>query len=152
MELLEVNEKIEGFEQIDFDRREIRKGMRTIGTMIRRDARKKVARKVVSKPGEYPGKQSGKLQKSLTSTVSRPGFMVKIWPDPKKLDDDYYPAFLWYGVTGKSRRKDHKTQVKNGRYRIAPRANYMADTLKERETEVRKILLDALHNSLKIYP
>lgn len=164
MELLEVNEKIEGFERIDFDKAGVKKAIRAIGMLVRRDSRKKVAISAVkrtrgkkvytgSKPGEYPRKLSGTLRRSITARVSRPGFMVKIQPDPKYYaKDNFYPAFLWYGVTGKARRQDHKAQVKDGRWRIAPRANYMADALRENESTVRAILRDALQNSLKIYP
>ncbi len=164
MELFQVHEKIEGFERIDFEKKDVRKGMRAIGAIIRKDSREKIAinalkrtrgRKVYtgSTAGEYPRKLSGTTRKSITAKISRPGFLVKIWPDPKYFSKgDYYPAFLFYGVTGKAKRQDHKAQTKTGKFRIAPRGNYITDTLKEREGDVRKILSDTLYNALKVCP
>lgn len=164
MELFQIHEKIQGFERLDFEKKDVRKGMRAIGTLIRKDAREKVAINVLKRTrvrevytgstvGEYPGKLSGTLRKSITAKISRPGFMVKIWPSPKFFSKgDYYPAFLFYGVTRKARRQDHKAQVKTGKWRIAPRGNYMADALKERESDVRKILSDTLYSALKVWP
>lgn len=164
MELLQVTEKIEGFERIDFDKKKVKAAMRKIGMLIRGDAKKKVALSAIkrsrgkkhytgSQPGQYPRKLSGTLRKSISYKVSRPGFMVKIQPDARAFKtDNFYPAFLWYGVTGNARRKDHQAQVKTGKWRVAPRANYMADALQERDAEVRRVLGDALYDALKVWP
>lgn len=164
MDLFSTHVQIDGFERLDFDKKKVKAAMRKIGALIRGDARKKVALSAIkrskgkerytgSQPGQYPRKKSGTLRKSISYKVSRPGFMVKVQPDARAFKaDNFYPAFLWYGVTGNARRKDRKAQVKNGKWRVAPRANYMADALQERDAEVRRVLGDALYDAIKVWP
>lgn len=148
--MLEVNQTITGHSRIDFDKVKIRRAMRKIGAEVRKEARRLVARRAISVPGQYPGRGTGALMRSIKARVSKPGFLVRIAPDKTSdMGKDFYPAFLWFGVTGNARRKDHRAQPKNGAWRIAPRENYMIDALESRRESVRSTLRDALMDSLK---
>jgi len=147
---------IEGFEgfdrNLDFDKAQIRRGMRRAGSVVTKEARRLVSRRRVSRPGEYPGKGTGRLARSIRARVSRSGFLVKI--EPKTGGDvpasDPYFVYLHYGVRrGARRRKDHKAQPA-GPWRIEPRENYPADALQNRAAEVRSILGAALAAGLRV--
>lgn len=129
---LEIFETITGHSRIDFDKKKIRRAMRKFGAEIRKDARRRVSRRAVSGPGDYPGRDSGELFRSIKSKVSRPGFLVRISPEKTAGMKDFYPAFLFYGVTG----------------RIAPRRNYMVDALESRREFVQAGLRAALQDAL----
>lgn len=143
-----IHETITGHQRIDFDKKQVRKAMRKFGAEIRKDARRRVARRGVSGPGDNPGRDSGELYRSIKVRVSRSGFLARISPEKTAGMKEFYPAFLHYGVTGKPRRKDHREQPKDGKWRIAPRANYMTDALEARSdsicTGLRNMLQDAL--------
>lgn len=147
----------QGHSHLDFDRRQIRKAMRKIGTDVRKEGRRLVARQsiaisiknygafsalnyswVSSGAGEMPNKRSGLLQKSINFRVSKPGLLVSIRPDKVEGMKDFYPAFLNYGVKRK----------RGSGWRIAPRANYMEEALNNRKTAARETLSDALQNAL----
>lgn len=145
---LEIFETITGHSRIDFDKKKIRKAMRKFGAEIRKESRRLVARRAISAAGEYPGRDSGELFRSIKVKVSRPGFLVRISPEKTAGMKDFYPAFLYYGVTGKSRRSDHKEQAKDGKWRIAPRRNYMVDALESRRDFVQAGLRAALQDAL----
>jgi hypothetical protein len=145
---LVIHETINGHSRIDFDKKQVRKAMRKFGAEIRKDARRRVSRKAISAPGDYPGRDSGNLFRSITSLVSKSGFMVRISPEKTAGMKEFYPAFLHYGVTGKSRRKDHREQPKEGKWRIAPRANYMTAALEARKDSIRTGLRNMLQDAL----
>lgn len=132
--MLELNVKLDGFSKIDFDKKKIRKTMRTLGRDVQKAARRLVARRAISGAGEYPGRETGRLWRAIKYKVSRPGFLVKIMPVKTADMDAYYPAFLRYG--SKSRK-------------IAPRKNYMTDALESRRDTARGALRNALQDSLK---
>lgn len=132
--MLEINVKLDGFSRIDFDKKKIRKTMRTLGRDVQKEARRLVARRAISGAGEYPGRQTGRLWRAIKYRVSKPGFLVKIMPAKTADMKDYYPAFLLYG----SKKRD-----------LAPRKNYMTDALDNRRSVARGALRNALMDSLK---
>lgn len=148
-QLLAQSVTIDGHKRIDFDKRLVRKAMRSIGTRVRKLARQKVSGKASQRAGQYPGKRTGELRRSIKSKVSRPGFLVVVRPEKTERMKDFYPAFLWYGVTGNARRKDRRSQPKNGVWRIAPRDNYMIDALDETRSANQSDLQAALLGALK---
>lgn len=145
---VDVNVRMEGFDRIDFDMPVVRKGLTAAGKLTKAEARRLVARRAISGRGEFPGKQSGMLMRSIT-TISRGPNWIKIGPTRIAGMDVFYPAFLYYGVTGRDRRKDHKAQPKDGKWRIAPRGNYMAEALRRKRDSVRAVLKAALMDALK---
>lgn len=132
--MLEINVKLDGFSRIDFDKKKIRKTMRTLGRDVQKEARRLVARRAISGAGEYPGRQTGRLWRAIKYRVSKPGFLVKIMPGKTADMKDFYPAFLLYG----SKKRD-----------LAPRKNYMTDALDNRRSVARGALRNALMDSLK---
>lgn len=132
--MLEINVKLAGFSRIDFDKKKIRKTMRTLGRDVQKEARRLVARRAISGAGEYPGRQTGRLWRAIKYRVSKPGFLVKIMPGKTADMKDFYPAFLLYG----SKKRD-----------LAPRKNYMTDALDNRRSVARGALRNALMDSLK---
>lgn len=159
----------EGHSHLDFDRRQIRKAMRKIGADIRKEARRLVARRAVSGAGDMPGKRSGTLQRAIQYGVSKSGLLVSVRPvKTQAMGDDYYPAFLNYGVrkgsamkrlapgegVGISNRRRRGQRAKEnaarsaGGYRVAPRANYMTEALDNRKEAAREALAAALQDAL----
>lgn len=148
-DLLETHVTIAGHKRIDFDGKRVRKAMRSAGADIRKQARRLVARRAVSQAGQDPGRRTGHLYRSIKATVSRSGFMVKIRPETTaEMGDDFYPAYLFYGVTGRARRADHRAQPKDGRWRVSPRANYMEEALAARRAAVQHTIHGALLDAL----
>lgn len=134
--MLEIHETITGHERIDFDKSKIRRVMRGFGQDVRKEARRRLARRAISAPGQDPGRDTGNLQRSIISVVSKPGFLVRIYPGTEQLrrkNNHWYAAYLYYGS-------------KRG---LAPRANYMAEALEARRADVRMRLRGALLDSLK---
>lgn len=147
--MFEVNVTITGHSRIDFDKPQIRKAMRQLGAGVRKEARRMVSRRAISGAGEYPGRQTGALMRSIVARVSKPGFLVRISPTrTEEMGSYFYPASLHYGVTGKPSRKDHRAQVKDGKWRIKPRGNYMTDALDNRSEHVRAVLRRVLKDAL----
>lgn len=131
--MLEANVTIQGHSRIDFDKRQIRKAMRRLGSDVRKEARRLVSRRAISSAGDYPGLATGALMRSIKAKVSRPGFLVRIQPDKTaEMGKDFYPAFLHYGVAG----------------RLAKRKNFMIDALDNRAETVRTVLRAALQDAL----
>ena len=50
----------QGFRNIDYDPRALRKPLRAAGNEVRKIARTLIARRAVSEAGQYPGKQTGR--------------------------------------------------------------------------------------------
>lgn len=133
--MLEIHETIAGHERIDFDKSKIRRVMRGFGQDVRKEARRRLARRAISAPGQDPGRDTGNLQRSIVFKVSRPGFLVRIYPGTTELrrkNNHWYAAYLYYGT-------EH----------LAARANYMAEALEARRDDVRVRLRGALLDSLK---
>lgn len=140
-----------------FNRARIRRAYISIGQRHMRDARRLVMRRGRSQPGENPGYQTGRLAKSIGYMVPRaskrrPGFMTRIAPNQRNgqgnrmITGDFYPAFLFYGV---KRRNRWLISQRKGNWRIAPRNNFMVETLKKNTPWTRYYLARELRLSLK---
>lgn len=141
----DLNVRLSGHTRIDFDRKQIRKALRIEGRGVQKEARRLVARRAISQPGEFPGRDSGALSRSIKSKVSRPGFLVRIAPQKTpEMGNDFYPAFLQYGVRPNPNGKGGGA---NG-WRIEPRANYMVEALSRRRPVAEVALRAALQNAL----
>lgn len=148
---------IGGFDQyqtIDFDKTEIKKAMREVGKLIRKDARKFVASR--TKNANYPRKQTGVLQRSIRYKVSKPGFLVRVSPFMTNEMKEFYPAYLYNGVRqsplrGRERvRARRKGGLKSKPFRIEPhRRNYVYDALEKNRIHVKSIVFNALKGALK---
>lgn len=146
---------IEGFEgfdrEIDFDKIPVRRAMRRAGQIVARNARQRVSQRGPSKAGEYPGRQSGLLRRSIQYTVSRSGFLAHIAPRKIAGMKTFYPAYLYYGVRAGPRLVRRNRSLPDERlWRIAPRKNYMKDALQDRQSEVQRLLREALARALCI--
>ncbi|HEX7138198.1 MAG TPA: hypothetical protein VF219_10140, partial [Vicinamibacterales bacterium] len=108
--------------KLDFDRKEIRKGMREVGKFLQ-----KATRSLISGDPKYPVNRTGSLRKGIRYRVGSQGFYVKIRVE--KVDkEDFYPAFLYYGVRdrphgGKIRAYRPGRKLLAGAWRIEPRGN-----------------------------
>lgn len=141
----------EGFDRsIDFDKREVRKGMRKAGRIVERRAKALVAIRGRSAPGGYPARRTGRLQRSIKTKVSRSGFMVKVMPQKVAGMRDFYSAFLYYGVRRKSGVRGGRGSRGTSSWRIEPRGNYMVDAKDDSEREVRALLVDVYSRALTI--
>lgn len=168
--MFDLNVRLDGFTRIDFERKKIRKALRQAGREIQKEARRLVSRRAISNPGEYPGKITGALQRSIQVRLSKSGFLVRVAPYNKtNAMKVFYPALLYYGTKGlggigklapgegkgKSNRRargDRAALVSerksNTNYIVAPRGNYMADALESRRESARKVVFNALQDSL----
>lgn len=151
-----------GAQEIRFNRARVRRAFVDIGRTLLRDNRRAVARRSISGAGQAPGYQSGDLAKSIGYHVprasgKRPGFMVKVSHNKgegasKEIPSDrFYPAYLFYGVRrGAKRGRNHRRGASGGSpWRIAPRQNYFAKTLKYRSYEIQRTLFTALRASVR---
>ncbi|EMV2843731.1 hypothetical protein AAB167_005210, partial [Escherichia coli] len=112
--------------EMRFNRARVRRAFVTIGQRHMRDARRLVMRRARSAPGENPGYQTGRLARSIGYMVPRaskhrPGFMARIAPNQRngegnrRINGDFYPAFLFYGVRrGAKRRRSHHRGASGG--------------------------------------
>lgn len=160
---------VEGFDNFQrdaFDKRKIRAGMRKVGLLIVQRAQMNL---VLGK-GQvgYPVNRTGATVESVTYKVSRSGFLVRISPTKTSAMEEFYPAYLHYGVKkgrklgklapgqgkGKSNRRARGERAAAmaeraaGEWRIKPRANYMADALQDSASKVQSILSTAFANAL----
>lgn len=145
-----------------FDRARMRRAFTAIGKRHMQDARRLVSGRSVSRANENPGMRSKKLSRSIgyfipRASKRRSGLMVRIAPNQKRgaysrpITGAFYPAFLYYGVRrGARRRRGHHRGASGGSgWRIAPRSNYMAETLRRNNSWTRSLLLRELQASLK---
>jgi len=141
---------IDGFDALPrdfFNKRMIRAGMRKAGRIVEGRAQLSIA--LARGQGNYPVNRTGELLHAIKFRVSRSGFLVRIAPVKTAGMKEFYPAYLWYGVRrGAKRGKSHRKQAATGSWRIAPRANYMADALQDSENDIRRILSDAFNRAL----
>lgn len=140
----------DSFDRLDFDRKPIRKAFQQAGREVQREARKLVNRKVDSSRGQYPGRKAGALSRSIRYRVSRSGFLVRIAPQMTPQMEEFYPAYLHYGVRCERSEENAKRRIAQpiGPYRIRPRKNYMTDALDNRSGRVRAILRRAFAAAL----
>lgn len=148
----------EGFDAFDretFNMRKVRASMRKVGVLITGRAQMNLA--LAGGQTGYPINRTGETVGSIKYRVSRPGFLVKISPTKTEGMQEFYPAYLHYGVrlgariTGRpgmnrrargERQKLVAARKRNG-WRIAPRDNYMTDALADSRAEVQQILAAA---------
>ena len=160
---------VEGFDNFQrdaFDKRKIRAGMRKVGLLIVQRAQMNL---VLGK-GQvgYPVNRTGATVESVTYKVSRSGFLVRISPTKTSAMEEFYPAYLHYGVKkgrklgklapgqgkGKSNRRARGERAAAmaeraaGEWRIKPRDNYMADALQDSASQVQSILSTAFAKAL----
>lgn len=160
---------VEGFDNFQrdaFDKRKIRAGMRKVGLLIVQRAQMNL---VLGKGQDgYPVNRTGATVESVTYKVSRSGFLVRISPTKTSAMEEFYPAYLHYGVKkgrklgklapgqgkGKSNRRARGERAAAmaeraaGEWRIKPRDNYMADALQDSASQVQSILSTAFANAL----
>lgn len=131
---LETNVTLEGYSRIDFDKRQVRKGMREVGRDLQKEARKLVSRRAISSPGQNPGRRTGAMYRAIKYKVSRPGFLVRIAPQKTaEMGEDFYPAFLHHGSV---------------KINLKARNNFMVEALDRRTPNTRNVLLRVLENAL----
>lgn len=159
-------EGFENFERDAFDKRKIRAGMRKVGLLIVQRAQMNL---VLGKGQDgYPVNRTGSTVESISFKVSRSGFLVRISPTKTSSMEEFYPAYLHYGVKkgrklgklapgqgkGKSNRRARGERAAalaeraSGEWRITPRDNYMADALQDSASQVQSILSAAFANAL----
>ena len=134
---VELNASLRGHDRIDFDKRLVKKALRTSARAVQKAARRLVARRAVSQPGGFPGRDTGALQKSIGLRWGSGGFWVRIEPKTdaiKTTGKVYYPAILYHGAP------------KHG---LAPRGNYMTAGLDAERERAKRAISDALQASLK---
>lgn len=143
---------VEGFDQFhkdSFDKRKVRAAFRKVGRLVASRAQLNLS--LAGGAGNYPRKISGVLRDSIKMRVSRSGFMVKVMPDKIAGMDEYYPAYLHYGVTraawlagrkkSTSAKSKRKTLVSAGAtWHVKPRGNYIADALEDESARVQSVL------------
>lgn len=130
---IEVHATLVGHSKIDFDKRKIRRALRSEGGKLRTVARRLVARRAVSAPGEMPGRDTGAYWRSIKVKVSSGGFWARVSPFKTNEMPMFYPAVLFYG----SRQRN-----------IQARANPMADALDQRRTAAQAAIRSALQSAL----
>lgn len=159
-------EGFDNFERDAFDKRKIRAGMRKVGLLITQRAQMNL---VLGKGQDgYPVNRTGTTVESVSFKVSRSGFLVRISPTKTSAMEEFYPAYLHYGVKkgrklgklapGKGKGKSNRRAIgvraaalaerAAGEWRIKPRDNYMADALQDSSTQVQEILSAAFAAAL----
>ena len=159
-------EGFDNFERNAFDKREIRAGMRKVGLLIAGRAQMNLA--LGKGQDGYPVNRTGTTVESVTYKVSRSGFLVRISPTKTSAMEEFYPAYLHYGVKkgrklgklapGKGKGKSNRraagaraaavAERAAGEWRIKPRDNYMVDALQDSASQVQSILSAAFANAL----
>ncbi|VEF08411.1 Uncharacterised protein [Pseudomonas fluorescens] len=159
-------EGFDNFERDAFDKRKIRAGMRKVGLLITQRAQMNL---ILGKGQDgYPVNRTGATVESISFKVSRSGFLVRISPTKTSAMEEFYPAYLHYGVKkgrkigklapgqgkGKTNRRAKGERAAalaeraSGEWRINPRDNYMADALQDSASQVQSILSAAFANAL----
>lgn len=159
-------EGFDNFERDAFDKRKIRAGMRKVGLLVTQRGQMNL---VLGKGQDgYPVNRTGATVESVSFKVSRSGFLVRISPTKTSAMEEFYPAYLHYGVKqgrrpgklapgkGKGRKNRRAAGARArliakraaGEWRIKPRDNYMADALQDSNSQVRSILSAAFAAAL----
>ncbi|MGG2139910.1 hypothetical protein [Symbiopectobacterium sp. RP] len=149
-------------EELVFNRARLRRAFVKIGQVHMRDARRLVMKRGKSAAGDNPSYRTGKLARSIgyyvpRASKRRAGLMVRIAPNQKNgkgnrlINGAFYPAILFYGVRkGATRKKGHHRGASGERgWRIAPRNNFMEQTLQNNNAWTRYYLASELRNSLR---
>ena len=141
----------DNFVKYDFDRKIVRKTMRRAAALVR--SRSKQLLNAKRKRGNYPRKRTGTLVKSIRTKLSKSGFMARIAPEKIDGMEEFYPAFLYYGVKdnplkGTERARARRRGQLSGPWRVKPRDNYMVDALQSRSQKVKEILIKGFEEAL----
>lgn len=165
--LIDIRISPRGFQAWDFKKSVIKPAMRRSGRFVQKTAKSFVRKKQTKRRGKasttnYPKKRTGALYRSITPTVSKSGFSVRIRPEltpemeaQKKGENKFYPAFLYYGVRnsplkGKARRKARRSNLwGRNAWRIKPTENYMVDALEANKTKISDELQKAVIKGIK---
>lgn len=159
-------EGFDAFMQDAFDKKQIRAGMRKVGRLVMQKAQMNLA--LARGKDNYPVSRTGATLDSINFKVSRAGFLVRVAPRKTGAMKAYYPAYLHYGVKKGARVKALPPGLGRGKsnrraagaraaafaaraaagWRIAPRANYMADALQDSNSQVQSILAKAFADAL----
>ena len=141
-----------------FDKKAVRKGMRSIGADVRKIARNLVSHRGVSRPGEFPGKSTGTLQKSIATRVSRSGFSVAVAnyakgkPAAAFNSRGFYPPMVAYGHgPAGSRSKKHKRKAASAKV-AQPRANWIEAAVDQYRGKFRTSVEGILADAVKVSP
>jgi hypothetical protein len=127
--------KIEGFDRLIFNKRELKAAIRRGGGIIRLEARRLIARRAISKAGEFPGYDSGAMSRSIKVKVGSGGGYAAVMPyKTAEMGEHFYPAFLEYGT-------------KRG---LAPRENFMEVALINKRTQIKASIRAALEYALVV--
>lgn len=141
-----------------FDKKAVRKGMRSIGSDVRKIARGLVGHRGVSRPGEFPGKHTGVLQKSIGVRVSRSGFSVAVAnyvkgkPASAFAAKGFYPPMVAYGHgPAGSRNRKHKRKAAAAKV-VQPRENWIEAAVDKYRGKFRSSVEKILDGAIKISP
>lgn len=151
---MQISAKIQsGFSYPDLDTKVLKKGLRSVGNEVRKEARKLIARKAVSEAGGFPGKDTGAMQNSIRAKVSRTGFSVAVYPTKTEKMPVYYPAFVVYGhraphTETKDQARKHK---KRGGVKVAaPRKNFIYEAANGKAEAFAKEMERVMPQALRI--
>ena len=136
--------RVEGFDRLLFDKRELKAAIRKGGAVVRKEARRLIARKAVSGDGEFPGKLTGAMQNAIKVKVGSGGGYAKVMPymtqqminnskSAKYPGGAFYPAFLLVGT----------------RRGLRPRKDFMQAALDNKQSEIRAAITAALANAIR---
>ncbi|SMG09515.1 hypothetical protein [Paraburkholderia susongensis] len=132
--------------KLDFDRKQIRAGMRDVGKLLQKATQQRVS----GGDTRYPVRRTGRLRRNIRYKIGRSGFWVKVRPEKGSDMPDFYPAFLYYGVRYKAGGRYRRgANFRNGTWRTAPLGNYPADTLNADGPRVKQILEAAFSRAFR---
>lgn len=167
----EIKVGLDFHKTIDYDTKAMRRALVRGAAEVRKEARRLIARRAISAGGEFPGQSSGTLRRSIgvVSKGSKGGW-IKIGVRKTAGMDQFYPAFLFYGVKkrgsrierlapgeglGKSNRRKRGARASlveerkaSTDYVIAPRANYIVAALDAKRDHIKNIIQEALRSAL----
>jgi len=136
--------KIDGFNRLIFDKRELKAAIRKGGNVVKTEARRLIARRAVSGAGDLPGRVTGAMSKSIKTNVGSGGGYVRVMPymteemrkytaTKKNPKGSFYPAFLFYGTS-------------RG---LKPRKDFMLQALDNKQVQIRSAISASLLNAIR---
>jgi HK97 gp10 family phage protein len=125
--------KIEGFDRIIFNKREIKAAIRKGGGEVRKEARRLIAKRAISGAGDFPGYVTGAMSRSIKVKVGSGGGYATVAPYKTTEMKEFYPAFLNYGTS-------------RG---LEPRKNFMVAALVNKRSAIRSTISTALRKALE---
>jgi len=128
-----IKMKIEGFDRLIFNKRELKSAIRKGGGEVRREARRLIAKRAISGAGDFPGKVTGAMSRSIKVKIGSGGGYAKIAPFKTAEMKVFYPAFLEYGTS-------------RG---LKPRKNFMIAALDNKQAVIRAVISAALQKALQ---